>query len=123
MVLVDSSIWIAHFRSAQAELADLLAGGLVFMHPFVCGELACGNLKDRVALLSDLSALPQAHRASDTEVMHLIDVRRLWGKGLGWIDAHLLASALVSGCRFWTLDKKLESAAFDLALSYQIRVS
>ena len=73
MVLVDSSVWIAHFRSAQAELADLLAGGLVFMHPFVCGELACGNLKDRVALLSDLSALPQAHRASDTEVMHLID--------------------------------------------------
>jgi predicted nucleic acid-binding protein len=80
-------------------------------------------LGQRVIDLSDLSALPQAHRASDTEVMHLIDVRRLWGKGLGWIDAHLLASALVSGCRFWTLDKKLESAAFDLALSYQIRVS
>jgi len=119
MVLVDSSVWIAHFREGQPELADLLTDGLVFMHPFVCGDLACGNLKNRVTLLSDLSALPQAHRASDADVMHLIDVRGLWGRGLGWVDVHLLAAALVSSCRFWTLDKRLDSAASELALSYR----
>jgi predicted nucleic acid-binding protein len=119
MVLVDSSVWIAHFRDGQPELADLLIDGLVFMHPFICGELACGNLKNRVTLLSDLSALPRAHRASDADVVHLIDVRRLWGRGLGWVDVHLLAAALVSNCRFWTLDKRLDSAASELALSYR----
>jgi predicted nucleic acid-binding protein len=119
MVLVDSSVWIAHFRDGQPELADLLMDGLVFMHPFICGELACGNLKNRVTLLSDLSLLPRAHRASDADVMHLIDVRRLWGRGLGWVDVHLLAAALVSNCRFWTLDKRLDSAASELALSYR----
>jgi predicted nucleic acid-binding protein len=119
MVLVDSSIWIAHFRDGQPELADLLTDGLVLMHPFICGELACGNLKKRLTLLSDLSALPQAHRASDADVMHLIDVRRLWGRGLGWVDVHLLAAALVSNCRFWTLDKRLDSVASELALSYR----
>ena len=119
MVLVDSSVWIAHFRFGQPELADLLTDGLVFMHPFICGELACGNLKNRVALISDLSALPQAHRACDADVMHLIDVRKLWGRGLGWVDAHLLAAALVSNCFFWTLDKRLDIAASELALKYR----
>jgi predicted nucleic acid-binding protein len=121
MVLVDSSIWIAHFREGEPVLAGLLANGLVFMHPFVCGELACGNLKDRARLLSDLGALPSAYPASDAEVMHLIDVRSLWGKGLGWVDAHLLAAAMVSGCRFWTLDKRLRSAAMELGLSFDAR--
>ena len=84
MVLVDSSVWIAHFRYRQADLAELLEDGLVLMHPFILGELACGNLKNRVSLLSDLEALPQARRASDADVMHLIDARKLWGRGLGW---------------------------------------
>ena len=119
MVLVDSSVWIAHFRDGQPALADLLTDGLVFMHPFVCGELACGNLKNRVTLLSDLSVLPQAYRASDADVMHLMDARGLWGRGLGWVDAHLLAAALVSHCRFWTLDKRLDNAASELGLSYR----
>ena len=118
MVLADSSVWIAHFRDGQPALADLLADGLVFMHSFICGELACGNLKNRVALLSDLSALPRAHRASDADVMNLIDVRRLWGKGLGQVDAPLVA-ALVSGCRFWTPDKRLRRAASELELSFE----
>jgi predicted nucleic acid-binding protein len=119
MVLVDSSVWIAHFREGQPALARLLTDGLVLMHPFICGELACGKLKNRVTLLSDLNALPQAHRAYDSEVMHLIDTRRLWRKGLGWTDAHLLAAALVSGCRFWTLDKRLRNAASELELSFE----
>ena len=117
MVLVDTSVWIAHFREGQPGLADLLSNGLVLMHPFVPGELACGNLKNRAAILSHLGALPAATRASDSEVMSLIEARGLWGRGLGWIDAHLLAAAILSNCRFWTLDKRLESAASELELS------
>jgi predicted nucleic acid-binding protein len=117
MVLVDTSVWIAHLREGQPVLADLLADGLVLMHPFVAGELACGNLKSRAVILSDLAALPAAQRASDSEVMGLIDERGLWGRGLGWIDAHLLAAALLSNCRLWTLDKKLGLAASELQLS------
>jgi len=86
------------------------------MHPFVSGELACGNLKSREAILSDLHALPAAKLASHTEVLQLIEDRRLWGRGLGWVDVHLLASALLSHCGFWTLDKKLAEAAAELGL-------
>jgi predicted nucleic acid-binding protein len=117
MVLVDTSVWIAHFREGRPVLVDLLSDGLVVMHPFVSGELACGNLKSRAGILSDLRALPAAKQASDLEVMHLVEERRLWGRGLGWIDAHLLAAALLSNCRFWTLDKRLKNAATELGLS------
>jgi hypothetical protein len=116
MVLADTSVWIAHFREGQPVLADLLSDGLVLMHPFVVGELACGNLSRRTPILSDLTTLPVATRASDDEVMRLVEDRRLWSKGLGWIDAHLLASALLSHCRLWTLDKRLGSAAFNMGL-------
>jgi predicted nucleic acid-binding protein len=87
------------------------------MHPFVSGELACGNLKNRAAILSELLALPSAITGSDAEVMRLVDERRLWGRGLGWIDAHLLASALMTNCRLWTLDKRLAEAASELGLA------
>ena len=117
MVLVDTSIWIAHFREGQPALADLLSDGQVLMHPFVVGELACGNLKNRSKILSELQALPPAAHASNSEVMRFVEDRRLWGKGLGWIDAHLLASALLSHCRLWTLDKGLFSAALRLGLT------
>lgn len=117
MVLVDTSLWNAHFRARHRGLAELLSDGLVLMHPFVAGELACGNLKNRAALLSDLAALPAAARATDAEVMRLVDDRRLWGRGLGWTDMHLLAAALISRCRLWTLDKRLASAASELGLS------
>ncbi len=117
MVLADTSEWIQHFRRGEASLADLLAEGLVLMHPFVSGELACGALKDRLVTLSYLHALPPAQPASNREVLQLIEERRLWGRGLGWVDAHLLASALLSHCAFWTLDKKLRAAATELALT------
>jgi predicted nucleic acid-binding protein len=77
MVLADTSVWIAHFREGQPALADLLTDGLVLMHPFVSGELACGNLANRTAILTDLSALPAALRAEDSEVMRLIEERKL----------------------------------------------
>jgi predicted nucleic acid-binding protein len=120
MVLADTSVWIQHFRQGEPALIDRLTEGRVLMHPFVCGELACGNLRHRTAVLSDLQALPAASLASDAEVLRLIEDRRLWGKGLGWIDLHLLASALLSGCGFWTLDKRLALAAKQLGLDPSI---
>lgn len=116
MVLADTSVWIEHFRHRQRTLADRLSDGLVLMHPFVSGELACGNLKERAAILSHLQALPQSRLASNAEVLQLIEDRRLWGRGLGWIDAHLLASALLSNCLFWTLDIRLAKTARELGL-------
>ena len=117
MVLADPSVWIQHFRRGEPALGAQLADGLVLMHPFVSGELACGNLKSRGAILSDLNTLPSAELASHAEVLRLIEDRCLWGRGLGWVDVHLLASALLSRCGFWTLDKKLAAAAAELGLS------
>lgn len=117
MVLADTSVWIAHFRERQPAPADLLCDGLVLMHPFVTGELACGSLRKRAVIPADLAALPSAARASDAEVIRLIENRKLWGRGLGWIDIHLLASALISHCQLWTLDKRLETVASELGLS------
>jgi hypothetical protein len=111
MVLVDTSVWIEHFRFGEPTLQELLAEGRVLMHPFVLGELACGNLKDRTVVLSDLLALPKAEVAGDSEVFRLIERRRLWGKGIGWVDAHLLASIMLSSCLLWTLDARLAQAA------------
>ena len=116
MVLADTSVWIAHFRKGDPLLEDLLAEGMVLMHPFISGELALGNLKNRTAILEDLGTLPVATHAADSEVMQLIEERKLWGRGLGWVDAHLLGAALLSGCRLWTLDKRLANAAAHLGL-------
>jgi len=98
-------------------LADLLEEGLVLMHPFVSGALACGNLKSRGAILSALGALPSAKLASHAEVLQMIEERRLWGRGLGWVDMQLLASALLSHSGFRTLEKKLGEAATELGLT------
>jgi predicted nucleic acid-binding protein len=116
MVLVDTSVWVAHFRKPQRALVDLLIEGLVLGHPFVMGELACGNMNKRASVLADFAALPTATRASDVEVMRLVEDRGLSGRGLGWVDVHLLASALMSHCRLWTLDKRLGAAAGELGL-------
>jgi predicted nucleic acid-binding protein len=118
MVLADTSVWIQHFRRGEPALAAQLSDGLVLMHPFISGELACGNLKGRAAILSNLQTLPPAELASHKEVLQLIEDRRLWGRGLAWVDMHLLASALLSRCGFWTLDKKLAGAAVELGLSW-----
>ena len=117
MLFADTSVWIQHFRRGEPRLADQLSDGLVLMHPFVLGELACGNLKGREETLWNLNALPSARVASDSEAMQLIERRRLGGRGLGWVDIHLLAAALLSQCRFWTLDKKLGDAAAALGLN------
>jgi hypothetical protein len=111
MILVDTSVWIAHFRKGGSSLAELLSEALVLVHPFVVGELACGNLRNRARILTDLEALPSPVSATHEEVIRLIEDRKLWGLGIGWIDAHLLASALLSDCQLWTLDRRLVRAA------------
>jgi hypothetical protein len=111
MILIDTSVWIGHFRASNATLAGVLEEGLALIHPFVIGELACGKLRNRARILANLNALPCAVSATHDEVLRLIEDRKLWGSGLGWIDAHLVASALVTRCRFWTLDRKLNRAA------------
>jgi len=91
MILVDTSIWIHHFRESNETLSHLLASGQVFTHPFILGELRCGNLPKRKQTLLDLSALPRAKHSLDSEVDEMIENQQLMGKGIGYIDAHLLA--------------------------------
>jgi len=117
MILVDMSVWINHLRRGNARLRTLLQEGEVICHPSILGELACGNLRDRSKVLKLLSALPSARETSHAEVLHLLESNRLYGLGLGWIDAHLLASALLTRCPIWTLDKTLHAAATKLRLT------
>ncbi len=117
MTLVDTSVWIEHFRKGNDRLATMLDEGEVLGHQFVIGELACGSLRNRDELLRLLGALPATPLAEHDEVLSFLANRRLAGKGLGWIDMHLLASALLASCRLWTLDKALSRAASELRLS------
>lgn len=118
MILADTSVWISHLRTREAHLAKLLAGGQILTHPFVVGEIACGNLKKRSEVLTNLRHLPEVQVVSHAEVMYVIEERRLWGMGVGWVDAHLLASAAVADCLLWTLDLRLRAAAEKLRVSF-----
>jgi predicted nucleic acid-binding protein len=118
MVLVDTSVWVAHLQGGKAGLEPLLNDGDVICHPFIIGELACGNLKSRSELLSLLQSLPMASHVEHDEVMQFMENHRLMGKGLGYVDIHLLASALLSKTLLWTYDKKLNEAASKLGLKF-----
>ncbi|MFN7939704.1 MAG: type II toxin-antitoxin system VapC family toxin [Bryobacteraceae bacterium] len=117
MLVADTSIWVDHFRKGNTVLTALLGDGVVAMHPFIVGELACGNLKAREAILQEFQALPQVQTATNAEVLYLIESRRLWGRGLGWTDMHLLASTILSGFGLWTLDVRLQKAADELGVA------
>ncbi len=118
MILVDTSVWIEHLRAGDERLMALLDGGEVLGDPFVIGELALGNLRGRDAFLRDLRDLPQAAVVADAEVLHLIDRQPLFGRGIGYVDAHLLAAArLTAGARLWTLDRSLQAVAAELDLA------
>lgn len=117
MILVDTSVWVDHLRRGNARLGGLLEATQVSCHPFIVGELACGNLRKRDQILGHLAHLPQVNLASHNEVMELVERRRLMGTGLGWIDAHLLAAALLAGALLWTMDASLAAAARRLHVS------
>lgn len=117
MILVDTSVWVDHLRCGDTALAGLLETGRVLAHPFVTGELALGGLRQRDVVLSALQDLPQASVASDDEVMGFIGQHRLFGLGIGYVDAHLLAAVrLTLGASLWTRDKRLLAAADRLGL-------
>lgn len=118
MILADISVWIDHLRGDDPGLSAWLEQGLVCMHPFIIGELACGRLRQRAKILSLLQALPRATEASHAEVLHFIDRHALAGRGIGLIDAHLLAAAaLGTATRLWTRDRALGAIAGELGLA------
>ncbi len=118
MILVDTSVWVDHLQRGNALLAQPLSLGLVYGHPHVLGELALGNLRQRATVLDALQHLPAATVATESEVLALIDAQSLHGKGIGYIDAHLLAATrLMPGATLWTLDKRLHDAALKLGVA------
>jgi predicted nucleic acid-binding protein len=118
MILADTSVWIDHLRHGEASLTQALMQMTVGIHPFVVGEIACGNLKNRQEVLQLLQGLPAMHQALDTEVMQFIENRGLMERGIGYVDAHLCASALLSGAHLWTRDKRLLTVAQELGLAW-----
>jgi predicted nucleic acid-binding protein len=119
MILVDTSVWIDHLRQGDPALATALQSSQVLMHPFIVGELACGNLKSRAEVLTLLAELPGAPVASHEEALGFIERRDLMGRGIGYVDVHLLASVALAGtARLWTRDKRLAAVASDLALAF-----
>ena len=117
MVLADTSVWVDHWRHGNQELAALLEEDRVVMHPMILGELALGALRSRDEVLGDLQELRSGTMAEHEEVLELVERRKLWGHGIGWVDAHLLASALLDGTRLWTLDRHLSRVAGGLGLT------
>jgi len=111
LILVDTSVWVDHLRSGVPRLAELLQEGAVLIHPFVIGELACGNLRNRRQVLDLLHGLPAAKVASNSEVLVMIEQHQLMGCGIGYVDAHLLAAARLAGCPLWTQDRRLAAIA------------
>jgi predicted nucleic acid-binding protein len=118
VILVDTSVWVDHLRASDQTLIGLLDAGMVLAHPFVIGELALGNLGQRETVLTALSDLPRAIVATDQEALHFIDRHTLFGRGVGYIDIHLLAAVrLTAGAALWTRDKRLHAIAAQLGLA------
>lgn len=118
MILADTSVWIDHLRRADRQLSAALAANVVLVHPFVIGELACGALPNRATLLAELAALPQAPVVAHAEVLGFVERYALGGRGIGWIDVHLLASALLAGrAQLWTRDRRLHGVAEELGIA------
>ena len=122
MILVDTSVWVGHFRASDPTLVDLLGRGLVLTHPFVVGELALGNLQSRSIVLEALNQMPGVVRAHDEEVLAFIESHRLHGLDVGYVDAHLLVSAkLTPSSKLWTLDMRLDAIAAKLDIAFPLR--
>ena len=119
MVITDTSIWVTHLRQGSRQLEKLLIDAEVMCHPFIIGELACGNLDNRNEIISLLQSLPMAPTIEFDEFLFFIDRNHLMGKGVGFVDIHLLASAQLIGIPLWTADKRLKSTADQLELTFK----
>ncbi|MFH0922336.1 MAG: PIN domain-containing protein [Fibrobacterota bacterium] len=120
MILIDTSAWVSHFHKGDADLGFLLSEGLAACHPFVIGELACGNLRNRKEILSLLQTLPGTPVVSNSEHLHFIELKKIHGIGLGFVDIHLLASVCLTGCKIYTHDKTLHRVSTQLGINYTL---
>ena len=120
-ILVDTSVWIKHLREGNHILIRLLEQGLVACHPFIIGEIACGGIKNRYEIISLLNDLPSTEVLNHSDIMEFIENRKIMNKGIGYIDVHLLGSALVSETPLWTFDKALKKVANQLYIEYHIK--
>ena len=117
MILVDTSVWVDHLRKTNKKLVTLLLNEQVVMHPLVIGELSCGNLAKRAEILGYFHNLPKIDEIDHSEVLNFIETHRLFGKGVGYADIHLLVSALISRCKVWSLDKRLADVATKMGVA------
>jgi hypothetical protein len=118
-MLVDTSVWIDHFRRSDPALVAALDRGDVECHDFILGELACGTLPRRDAILTLMQTLPRVEAVPNHQAIAFVTQRRLWGRGLGWVDASLLAAAILAGTPLWTLDRRLRKTAQDLGINWE----
>ncbi len=118
MVIVDTSVWVSHLRHGNSTLQKLLQEGRVASHPFVIGELACGNISNRTEIISLMQALPMLDGVEQEELLLFIKHNKMMGKGLGFVDVHLLAAAMLAGIPLWTQDKKLKQACSQLNIDF-----
>jgi predicted nucleic acid-binding protein len=118
LILVDTSVWVDHLRRGDPRLVMLLESASALIHPFIIGEIACGSLSERETVLELLQDLPMATVAGSDEVLVFIERHRLHGKGIGYVDVHLLAAVALTGATLWTRDKRLQSAAKVLGCAY-----
>ena len=119
MILLDTSVWVDHLRRGDSLVVQVLESGQAATHAFVIGDVACGNLKSRVRVIDLLQALPQLAMAMDDEVLYFIERHKLMGRGIGYVDAHLLAAASISGPLLWTRDKRLREIATELGVAFR----
>jgi len=119
VVLVDTSVWVKHLRENDHTLAELLEQGEVACHPFIIGELACGGIKNRHEIIGLLNDLPATVLIDHDEIMEFVEYRKLMNRGIGYVDVHLLASALISDTLLWTLDKALRKVGSELSIAFQ----
>lgn len=117
-VLVDTCVWVRHFRQRNALLVDMLVDGEVWCHPIVVGELAMGTLKNRGQTIKDLIELNRPPLATFNETRQMVESRRLWGRGIQWNDAQILASAIIGGVTLWTFDERLREMAEELGAGF-----
>ncbi len=118
-VLADANIWIHHWRQTNPLLIAMAGDGEILTHPIVIGELSMGNLRNRDRTLWDLTRLGRPPLATDAETLRMVEARHLWGRGIGWSDARILASVILGDCLLWTRDRRLDEIADELQVAWR----